>query len=248
MANFMKSALAALVMCVTATTATYAGDHHVFNHLGVGVHAATTGFGVEVATPITKFLTLRGGVSIMPGFSFGTDLEGSYVDNTGNDRYFTMRADASFKRTQGNIILNIHPFAHFSSFYIAAGAYFGGSSVLKVTGHSDELTDIAMREDATVAIGDYKLPVDPEGYIHGSLEAKKFRPYLGLGFGRAVPKGRLSFGFELGVQFMGKMKVYSNGNPLDELTDVENEDDWKKVMDKLKVYPVLKFTLSGRIF
>ena len=96
-------------------------------------------------------------------------------------------------------------------------------------------------------------PVDPDEYlaqedIHGSLEAKKFRPYLGLGFGRAVPKGRLNFGFELGVQFMGKMKVYSNGNPLDELTDVENDDDWKKVMDKLKVYPVLKFTLSGRIF
>lgn len=243
MKGFLKSAVLAAALCFSAVTAH--ADNHIFNHLGVGVHAATTGFGFEAATPITKFVTLRAGVSIMPSFSFGADVNGTY-DAPEGARDFSMHVDGGLKRTQGNIIFNIHPFAHMSSFYVAAGAYFGGQTVVKVTGHSDELREQAAH-GGSVEIGEYQLPIDANGNVDGSLEVKKFRPYLGIGFGRAVPKGRLHFGVELGVQFQGKMKVCSNGKELDQ-TLTGNDDDWQKVIDKLKVYPVLKFTLSGRIF
>ena len=223
---------------------------NIFNHLGVGVHAATTGFGVEVATPITKFVTLRAGASFMPGFSFNSDIDGHYSINDATygsyEGDFEMEVEGSLRRTQGSVIFNVHPFADKSSFYVAAGAYFGGASVITLKGHSEELMNLPA-EHPYIEVGDYKLPVDKDGNVNGSLRVANFRPYLGLGFGRAVPKRRLNFGVELGVQFMGHMKVYNNHTELKTDKVLDNNDDWQKWMDKLTVYPVLKFTLSGRI-
>lgn len=235
------------VFSATSSSAAGLGTLGIFNHLGVGAHAATTGFGFEVATPITKFITLRAGASFMPGFSFNTDVDGTY--HTGVNDYsedFTMNIKGALKRTQGSVIFNIYPVPMLSSFYVAAGAYFGGNDIVKISGHSDELEGL-INSNPTIEIGDYQLPVDQHGNVNGSLKVKKFRPYLGLGFGRAIPKRLLSFGVEFGVQFMGKMKVYSGNEELNALI-TENDDDWQKVIDKLTVYPVIKFTLSGKIF
>lgn len=230
-------------------------DLNLFNHLGVGAHIGTTGFGFEVATPITKFVTARAGITIMPGISFNTDVDGTYQVQTdyrltssvaaAATQDFTMNVKGSLARTQGSLIFNVYPVADFSSFYVAAGAYFGGSQIVGVTGHSDELKSFA--ENPSIELGDYKIPVDKNGNVNGALKAAGFRPYLGVGFGRPVPKGRLNFGVELGVQFMGKMKVYTDGEELTKIL-TDNNDDWQKWMDKLTVYPVLKFTLSGKIF
>ena len=46
--------------------------------------------------------------------------------------------------------------------------------------------------------------MDNNGNVSGGLKVSGFRPYLGLGFGRAVPKKRVGVMFELGVQFHGK--------------------------------------------
>lgn len=243
-----KSVLKGAVVAISLFASTFQanaiglGELNIFNHLGVGVHAATTGFGVELATPVTNFVTLRGGISIMPGFNFNTSVDGN-VSVMSNEQPFTMDVEGNLKRTQGNVIFNVYPFAKASSFYVAAGAYFGGRDVIKISGHTDDLKGLP----GNIEIGDYDLPVDKDGNTSGSLKVNSFRPYLGLGFGRPVPSRRINFGVELGVQFMGKMTPYSIEGELDKLP-VDRDDDWQKWMDKLSVYPVLKFTLSGRIF
>lgn len=248
---FKKIAVAVALVAVGGMSAhaKTLGELNIFNHVGVGVHAATTGFGFEVATPITKFVTLRAGASFMPSFSFNAEVDGEYSveGQPSGHGTFDMDVNASLKRTQGSVIFNVHPFGDKSSFYVAAGGYFGGASILSLTGHSEELMKLP-QEHPYIEIGDYKLPVDEGGNVSGSLRAASFRPYLGIGMGRAVPKGRLHFGVELGVQFMGHMKVYNGNHELDKQEFLNNDDDWQKWMDKLTVYPVLKFTLSGRIF
>lgn len=222
----------------------------IFNSLSVGVGVGLTGVDVEVATPITPFLALRGGVSIMPNFSLttGVDVEvdapaevsvPSEIDLTG-----------SMKRTSGQVILNVYPIPHLSSFFVGVGAYFGGSKLVTIEGHSDELKDlIAQGQDAGIAIGDYMLPVDQDGNVSGGLKVSGFRPYLGLGFGRAVPKKRLSVMFELGVQFHGRPEVYTDyGNVNDLLSEIDNDDTFTEIIDKLTVYPVMKLRLCGKIF
>ena len=93
---------------------------------------------------------------------------------------------------------------------------------------------------------------DKNGDINADLRCNSFRPYLGLGFGRVVPKNRLGFRWEIGCQYMGKLKIYQNGSEVDvrkALNDSMGEDggDIADIVDKLKFYPVLKLQIVGRI-
>ena len=123
---------------------------------------------------------------------------------------------------------------------MTAGAYFGGGTLLKINGHSDQLKDLVDEAGkAGVVIGDYTIPVDENGNVSGGLKVSAFRPYVGLGFGRAVPRKRMGVMFELGVQFHGRPDL---------LDEVDPDDTFSKVMDKLTVYPVMKIRFCGRIF
>ena len=51
-----------------------------------------------------------------------------------------------------------------------------------------------------------------------------------------------------GVQFHGKPDVYTDyGNVNNLLDEVDPDDTFSKIMDKLTVYPVMKIRLCGRI-
>ena len=224
----------------------------IFNSVSAGVGVGLTGVDVEVATPITPYLALRGGLTFMPGFSINTDVDVDVNDPRAgvyNDTY-SMDVKGSLKRTSGQLLVNVYPFPHASSFFVAAGAYFGGSSLVKIEGHSDKLKDlIAQGESAGIVIGDYTIPVDNNGNVSGGLKVSGFRPYLGLGFGHAVPKKRVGVMFELGVQFHGKPEVYTDsGDVKDLLNEIDEDDTFTKIMDKLTVYPVMKIRICGRIF
>ena len=240
--------LAALALLMPGTAAA----QDLFNHLAVNAHVATTGVGVELSTPITKFITMRAGVTCMPGFSFNAEVYGQYYDNN-TPRDFTVNLDANLKRTQGSVIFNVYPLAKAkvcSSFFLAAGLYFGGDKLVQIKGHSDEIANDLKQFGGTsyIELGDYKLPVDENGNVKGGLKVQKVRPYLGLGFGRYVPNKRISVTGELGVQFHGHIKPYTSEGEIEAFDEFTENDDWKKVMDKLTVYPMLKIVISGRIF
>ena len=223
----------------------------IFNSLAVGLNVGSTGIGVDVATPITEYVMLRGGISFMPGITINTDVKVEVDDPTGQMGSFPARVDleGSMKRTQGELIASVYPFPSFP-FFISAGAYFGGDKLVTIEGHSEELKNyIAQGEKLGVVIGDYVLPVDKNGNVSGGLKVKAVRPYVGIGFGRIVPKKRLGFSGELGVQVHGTPEVYTNYGNLDDLiSELDADDDFTKIIDKLTVYPVLKFRLTGRIF
>lgn len=155
--------------------------------------------------------------------------------------------EGSLARTTGALLLNVYPFKS-SSFFVCGGAYFGGAKFIKIEGHSDELQQLVTEgKEAGIEIGDYFIPVDKNGNVNGGLKVNSFRPYLGLGFGRAVPKKRIGFMFELGVQFHGTPEVYADNAELTAINTVA-DNEFSDIIDKLTVYPVLKFRLSGRIF
>lgn len=222
----------------------------IFNSVSVGVGVGLTGVDVEVATPITPFLALRGGVSIMPNFNLTTGVDVDVNAPAGFSVPSEIDLTGSMKRTSGQVIVNVYPIPHLSSFFVGVGAYFGGSKLLRIDGHSDELKDlIAQGQDAGIVIGDYVLPVDPNGNVSGGLKVSGFRPYLGLGFGRAIPKRRLGVMFELGVQFHGRPEVYTDyGDVNDLLKEIDEDDTFTKIIDKVTVYPVMKIRLCGKIF
>ncbi len=250
----MKKLILAIVAIAMLSVNCMAGQPQggIFKHVGVGVGAGTNGISVELSTPITRWFQLRAGVSTLPNFKLNTEADVTFSGSQGNYSYNedgTIDLEGAFGRTQGSIILNVYPMP-WGSFYIAGGLYFGGNKLLKVTGHSDYLANnSSLAESAGVEIGDYTIPVDQNGNVRGGLKVNNVRPYLGIGWGRAVPNNRLNFGIELGVQFMGSPKLYTDFGDINDIINKEGGDnDIQKVMDKLTVWPVITFKLSGRIF
>lgn len=244
----MKKILLSIV-CAAASLCASAGlPAGIFDHVGVGVGVGTTGITIEAATPITRWVQMRAGVSIMPGIKFGVDSDVDYTVNENGyieDRTSEVELKGNLKRVQGQVIFNAYPIPG-SGFFVAAGAYFGGADLLKITGHCDDLAGLRT-EDGYVTVGDYKIPVDPNGDVRGGIKVNSFRPYVGLGFGRSVPGKLLSFTTELGLQFHGKPKLYTDYGELD-LSEVDDDDTFQKIMDKVKVYPTLTFRLNFRAF
>lgn len=239
----------------------------IFNHVGLNVGAGTEGISVGVAAPVTNFLEVEAGVNIMPSFKLSGDLDVDVnisslpqVPNVQYPHEATIHAEGSFDRTTFNVKANLYPFGGGSKFFIAAGLSIGGEKIAEVSGSCDELRDFSQslptqelkdqfRQAVSANLAGYNLQFDENYNVQGDIRCKKVRPYLGLGFGRLVPKNRLGMRLELGCQFMDKLKVYQNDTEIDVNKALEDagEDDLSKFVKDLKVYPVLKFSLTGRI-
>jgi len=108
-------------------------------------------------------------------------------------------------------------------------------------------------------LGDYFITPNPaeNGNVEANIKVNGFRPYVGIGFGRAVPKSRLGVQVDLGCQFWGKPKVYiptynKDANTYqNEQIDAERAGDDAgkilKIVSKFSVYPTLNIRLVGRI-
>ena len=223
-------------------------DYGYFNSLGLGLSVSTVGVGLEVSTPIGNYLALRGGVSFMPKFTVtdevNADLKGV---PQGYPQSAEVELEGSTKRTTGELLLNLYPFRS-NGFFVAAGASFGGDKFVQITGHSDELQQlIAAGGSAGLQIGDVSIPVDQNGNVSGGLKVSAVRPYVGLGYGRAVPSKRINFMLDAGVQLHGTPEVYSDFGYVDQLM-AEVDNDFTDIINKLKVYPVIRFRICGKLF
>lgn len=238
-----------------------------FNHVGLNVGAGTEGISVGLAAPVTSFFEVEAGVNVMPSFKLSGDLDVDvntsslpqvpgvqYPDNA------TIHAEGSFDRTTFNVKANLYPFGGGTKFFIAAGLSIGGEKIAEVNGSCDQLREFSQslptqelkdqfRQAVSANLAGYNLQFDENYNVQGDIRCKKVRPYLGLGFGRLVPKNRLGMRLELGCQFMDKLKVYQNDTEIDINKALEDagEDDLSKFVKDLKIYPVVKFSFTGRI-
>ncbi len=240
---FLVAVCSLFVLCPNWASAQ--NEWGIFNSVGASVGVGLNGIDVELATPVTPYLAVRGGLSVMPNFNMGTDVDVELDGQVAG----TMNVDGSLKRVSGQILFNVYPFRS-SSFFVTAGSYFGGSSLVTIEGTGDQdLKDkIAEAESAGVVIGDQTIPFDENGNVSGGLKVANFRPYVGLGFGRAIPSKRLNVSVELGVQFHGRPEVYTNTGELDLNSFGEDGSTFSDIIDKFKVYPAFKIRLNGRIF
>ena len=237
------------------------------NHVGINVGAGTEGISVGLAAPVTGFFELEAGVNVMPSFKLSGDLDVDVntnslpqVPNVQYPHEATIHAEGSFDRTTFNVKANLYPFGGGTKFFIAAGLSIGGEKIAEVSGSCDELRDFSQklptqelkdqfRQAVSANLAGYNLQFDENYNVQGDIRCKKVRPYLGLGFGRLVPKNRLGMRLELGCQFMDKLKVYQNDTEIDVNKALEDagEDDLSKFVKDLKIYPVVKFSFTGRI-
>lgn len=268
----MKKLMMVAVILLTSVGSVMAQNEYkrgIFNHVGLNVGAGTEGISVGLAAPVTSFFEVEAGVNVMPSFKLSGDLDvdvnTSSLPQVPDVQYptsATIHAEGSFDRTTFNVKANLYPFGGGSKFFIAAGLSIGGEKIAEVSGSCDELRDFSnkylknnpdlekqFRQTLSANLGGYNLELDENYNVQGDIRCKKVRPYLGLGFGRLVPKNRLGMRLELGCQFMDKLKVYQNDTEIDINKALEDagEDDLSKFVKDLKIYPVVKFSFIGRI-
>lgn len=183
--------------------------------------------------------------------------------------------DGKLNMNNFKFLVDIFPFKK-SSFRITAGFYAGKSQFIEayttncqnqlgaityfnqnLAGQNYSVTyqgqkySYTFPEKIGAKLGDYLI--EPNGeQARAYLKVNGFKPYLGIGFGRAIPKKRVGVAFDLGVQFWGTPKIYvdqPNGQlEIKEDSNIDGGGDIIKTISKVSVYPCLSFRINGRIF
>lgn len=179
------------------------------------------------------------------------------------------------KSLHGHLLLDLHPFR--SGFRITTGLYVGslGMTALGQLIHpetkealtpSTEVYGMLLQEghfpfDMKVGMEGLEslrtLP-DRQGQVHLSAEVGQLlKPYLGIGYGYAVPRSRVSFMADLGVVYSGPIKfaspnvVRQEGGkwvPDDLDAMLHRAEPVKRYEPYARVIPVLSLGCSVRLF
>ncbi|MBR6974023.1 MAG: hypothetical protein IKH80_05285 [Bacteroidaceae bacterium] len=238
--------LLGLVAAMLLATNAHAQDKKLFNHLAIGAEVGTTGWGFEAAMPLTHYVTFRTGFTTLPRFNVNFD-----IDYTTKGVEKNVDVKGRVHMSDYKLLADIYPFKH-SSFHVTGGFYAGLPDLGTV--HNTGLLEVD--EGEGLEIGDVFVRPDETGTVHLKLQTKSFKPYVGLGFGRPISsKHKTSVAFDLGVMFWGKpaLKVYSpdeNGWIKMRKDDIDNKDfhDAVKIIERVKVYPVLNLRIYHNIF
>lgn len=231
----------------------------VFNHLGAGVSVGTDGIGFDVATPVTDFAALRAGISFLPKLKYNQDIH--LNNNDGDFIKSDVNMEAKLNIFDAKLLADFYPIIT-SSFHITVGAFFGSGKIAEAYNTEPFLIPANWGNKGIKLGTNYRISSDSEGNAHADVNVNGVKPYLGVGFGRAVPrKHRVSVSCDLGVKFWGTPKLGANTKDrfgdesyhkftYDELTDDDDQDlkDAMKVASKIKVFPVLNIRICGRIF
>lgn len=136
---------------VTAATPSLSlGDvlkqNDVFTRLEIAGNVGTTGLGLELATPVTKWAKLRMGVDWMPHINIGMDFSlDSYLDGKVSNKFdriqqmmhdmtgFTMddKIEMTSKPTMTTfkLLVDVYPLQKNTHWHVTAGFFIGGNSI-----------------------------------------------------------------------------------------------------------------------
>lgn len=281
----MKKIFIALMLAAATLSAQaqLKDDKNCFNHLSIGASVGTTGVGFELGTTFCPVVTFRAGMDFMPNFTVKShvDFDRPQILNNVNqelleERYVNIpeygaRIDVkgSPYRMKGKAFFDIYT-GKKSCFHFTVGATIGSTTLASVKATDKAIAAVELY-NADVAKGNLMAEpgypdgfnIDLEGYkvahdqgrIRLDAQVMKVRPYFGIGVGRTVPRKRVGAKFELGAEYIGKIKivdVYANDGKGYTITqDTPGiSDDFQNVLkyiDKVPVYPTLKLTIFGRI-
>tara|TARA_R110001592_G_scaffold234658_2_gene492292 strand:+ start:14742 stop:15452 length:711 start_codon:yes stop_codon:yes gene_type:complete len=153
------------------------------NRSAIGLSAGLPGFGIDYAYNINRSLNVRAGFLAFSFNDFNTDM-----DISGQ----SVNVNANLNSTVFDLMLEYHPTTN-KAFKLVAGL-----SYLNNVGVN---TLVLLNDD--IGYGDLIINNEEIGDIDITLDYTGIAPYLGFGFGRAVPKKRAGFGIELGAYYAG---------------------------------------------
>lgn len=193
----------------------------------IGLKGSTNGYGLEISKGLNKKNTVALRAFGLTSPNIALKNYEFLFDST------TMNVNANLKLGAVGLLLDIHPFGN--AFKITVGGTF----------LMYDLSAVATVRDS---VKQNKVVLSPKefGEIRVGLLPQGFAPYVGIGFGRAIPNKRLGFGFELGTYYMNTPKLSFETTGLIEPTSAEEP----KLQANMKDYvwlPQLTFNLTFKL-
>ncbi|WP_298764248.1 hypothetical protein [uncultured Polaribacter sp.] len=200
-------------------------EHQKVRKNAIAITGGTTGIGFEYARYLTRKMTLRLKYNSLNVENY--EINDFELDGQNTDFVLNL------KNKSYDFLLEYKPFN--SSFKLVFGAgYFTDFSI------SGNLSF-----DSEQKVGDITLTKEDFGDIQ--IDANwnsSFAPYLGLGFGRAIPNKRLGLALEVGGYFIGESEATLVGTRLLTPTEEENKETIKDGFSKLTIIPNIQLKLA----
>ena len=226
-----------------------------FSNLGISLDGSVAGVGVTLSTPLARHFVVRGGYHFSP-----FKIRYSY-DDFESMSFFGINFTPSRLDLEGNLKMGS---AHFmvdwvpfkkgrGSFFITAGVYAGSGDILDVDGQFDMsssdmqlLQKLGLLDKLEFDVGDMIFHANSDGSMSAKLTGAAVRPYVGLGWGRAIPYLRFGFRFEIGATYHNTPEIISEN--LVPCSGENCSDGIYEVIEKVTFLPQLSFQLTYRIF
>lgn len=193
---------------------------------GFGLQSSSNGLGLQLAR------------SIHPTNKWVAKIGFTYLPLKVNNYIF----DFSGTKLKSNISINLG----------AIGAYVDwhpfGNAFRLTGGVAYILTNISTNSTLkdTVIQGELKLDPNKVGDIKTEFRTNPIAPYLAFGFGRAIPKKRVSLGIEVGTYYVGSPKISFVCSGLLEPSS-SNEAVLEENLKGYQLLPQIIFNLSFKL-
>jgi hypothetical protein len=192
----------------------------------IGLNIATNGFGLQFAQNINpaKTLTVRVGGMYMPiGLTnYEYNFDGQILVINGDIKLGAVQA-----------LVDFHPFKN--AFKLTGGVAY----------MLTDITATAVVRDS-VKQGDIMISPEEVGKIDVGIKVGPICPYIGIGFGRAVPKTRFSFNFEIGGYYINQPNISFKATGMLEPSSA-NEKVLQDNMSGYNWLPMMNFGFNFKI-
>ncbi|PWG05265.1 hypothetical protein [Polaribacter aquimarinus] len=190
----------------------------------IAVSFGVPGFGIEYARKISPKISAK---VVWHSYTL-KDYEQNDIELDGE----TINALINFKSSVYDIGFEWTPSLNSSFKFIAGLGIFSDFSLNGVATYTEDIT-----------VGNVTVTKQDVGEITAETTWSGAAPYVGLGFGRAVPKRRLGFGIELGTYISNSPDVNLQASKL--LAPTANQEDTlREALSDLKFIPRILFRLS----
>lgn len=167
------------------------------------------GVGAGLAVGLGDYLRVRVGYSVVPS-SFIKEYAVEIPAWGSNPR--TSTALTGSVRPSGSLLVDLHPGG--GNLRFTAGAFFGSedfitaynTTPLPESYHKAGVSYYvdADKDDVTKF---YRIQTDDEGILSASIRTGGVRPFVGIGFGSAVPETIVGATLDLGVEYVGGLDL-----------------------------------------
>ncbi len=178
-----------------------------FNHMGLGLAAGTDGPTLQIAMPVGSHFSIRAAGSYLPLINVKTlGINSSDFPQKMKDAYNmedgqTVDLKFGVKTLEGKLLCDYYP-SKSKSFHITAGVHVGNTDLVNMSTSALPMDPSAYAHDFVMVDGK-RVGTDVNGRIHAGIATAMVKPYAGIGWGRAVPSGRVSCSFDFGALFWG---------------------------------------------